>query len=704
MCTKIISDPTRVRQVILNLATNAIKFTEKGEVVVRVSSTFETATHIRLKLAVSDTGIGISKEAQARLFGAFEQADQSTSRRYGGTGLGLAISKRIVALMGGQIGLESELGKGSTFWFEIEVPKQEMAAVEVKAVEEEPETDFWGLRILVVNESESFTSYIGHHLQRWNTVFRIAKSGKEALEMSRRQAERGSSFEFVVLDYRLPDMDGLQLAEKLSHPDFGPKPGMVLFTSFQEEVPADKAREAGILSLLTKPIKPTELRQAILRARTGNLRPLDLQATARRETLKVVEEVATVPPMSLLLVEDSPVNQEVAILLLEGWNHQIETAENGLVALEKLRQKTYDCVLMDCQMPEMDGYEATRAIRKVETGTLDTEVFIVAMTANAMPGDRERCLETGMNDYVGKPIEERDLVRALGKAVENISKRGRTLQLTGVTPVVVSASEGVATAAVKSVQAAPAPIQVRQDSVETEEEEDEPYFPERLVNLFISETRARIQDLNKAVEDKDTDKVSRSLHTIKGTAGNFKAKKLFNLAKELEVLNTGSGLEALSPRLPEMTRLFEEIALKLQSHGKAKAGSLAEVGELISQKETAKAEEAVPQNGTHGVQEVADDEEPYFPARLVNLFISETEMRLGELKESLNHEDVSTLSRCLHTIKGTAGNFHAKRLYLVTSEMELALKEGNLGEVRNRLPQMEEAFSEARNQLRPSQS
>ena len=657
VCTKIKSDPTRMRQVILNLVTNSIKFTEKGEVVIRVSSTFETETMIRLKVAVTDTGIGISDEAQSRLFGAFVQADQSTSRRYGGTGLGLAISQKIIALMGGKVAVQSKLGVGSTFWFEVDIPKQEL--IVPKVLQDEPEADFWGLRILLVNDSESFCTYLGHHFKRWNTVFRTVKTGAEALDFTRKQAARGSHFEFVVIDARLPDMEGLQLAQELGKAEYGPRPGMVLLTSFQDEVPQDKARDLGILGLLSKPIKPTELRQAILRARSEVVEGMASLPQKMEQVNRVqVEEEVKVPPLSILLVEDSPVNREVAILLLESWNHQVETAQNGLIALKMLAEKRYDCVLMDCQMPEMDGYEATRAIRELTTQVLDHDIYIVAMTANAMPGDREKCLGVGMNDYIGKPFEEKDLIAALKRGADRNSAYAKESQFNLNQLKSKSVDDGI--------------------SVEIDvSEEGRPYFPARLVNLFISETRARIDDLKKAVVDNNKEAAARSLHTIKGTAGNFQAHSLYAEALQLEGRLESEGLIYLEQDITELDNKFNHFCLSLKEP------------EPLVPVVTAAPEE---------IKE-SEEVEPYFPARLVHLYISETEMRLAELRESMQKADFPSLARTIHTIKGTAGNFRAKTLLTICREMEEDVRNQDLNKVEFKLPSLELAFEFSKKQL-----
>ncbi|MDR0532578.1 MAG: response regulator [Verrucomicrobiales bacterium] len=667
--TKIKADPTRLRQVLLNLISNAIKFTDKGEVVIRIRSVECEQGYAGLRVQVQDTGIGISQDAQDRLFGAFEQADHSTGRRYGGTGLGLAICKKIIELFGGSIGVESQLGIGSTFWFEIAVPKQTLA--DGTAEEAEDKTNLWGLRVLLVSESEAFGAYLGQHLRRWNTVFRNARNGKEALELLDRQNANGVQFECICIDSRLPDMSSLELSKKLR--DANNSGRVILFTSFQDEIKGEQAREAGIFDLIAKPIKPVELRDSMLQARSGHERrlakPVQVQETA-------TDPAEQLPPLHLLLVEDSLVNQEVAILLLEGWGHRVDVAGHGLEALEKLRHHRYDGILMDCQMPEMDGYEATKTIRNTDTRLQEHDTYIIAMTANAMPGDRERCLDCGMNEYLGKPIEEDELVSALKKCLQHLESSGKKRCLDGA----VNISKR------KTPEAEPQkPVQTA-----VKNSEEEPYFPERLINLFIQETETRLEELKRALAQDATSDLRRIIHTIKGTAANFRANELHRVTLSMEERLHAGDNEAIPVLLIEAREAFR--------HTKERFGRNRQDREKPVDNHNHR-----PKSSYEPVSHVADEaEEPYFPARLVELFITETGSRILELGELFHQGDLQQSLVVLHNIKGTVGNFRAKQLHTLVIKMESALQDSDLDGSGKLLRQIESEFKRVCVQLMPS--
>jgi len=381
--TRIISDSTRLRQVILNLCSNAVKFTEKGEVVVRMDQIRETDSHVTLKISIKDTGIGLTPETRERLFRPFEQGDRSTSRKFGGTGLGLAICKKIVEMLGGTIGCESEPGQGSTFWFTIDFAKQKSPALNDRSEEE-----LWGLRILIVGESHTFGSYLEQHMAKWKVVSRVVQNAPAALELARSQAERGTVFDIVIADYHLQTMDGAALAREFHADPHLARSRFILLTSFENEVNLDQLKSIGVAAAMVKPIKPSELYDTLaasIRERSAQdhalaeehipndvVIPVPLPTTPRfldasapspqpqmpkvETTLPPEEDrihIATTskerscPPLHLLLVEDSEVNREVALILLESWGHTLETAENGRVAVEMLQSRRYDGILMD---------------------------------------------------------------------------------------------------------------------------------------------------------------------------------------------------------------------------------------------------------------------------------------------------------------------------------------------------------------------
>jgi two-component system, sensor histidine kinase and response regulator len=412
--SQLLGDPGRLRQVLVNLIGNAIKFTERGEVVIRVASEMESDDAVILRFSVSDTGIGISAEAQQRLFGAFIQADSSTTRKYGGTGLGLAISKRLVSLMGGDIGVESEPGKGTTFWFTAVFTKQKNPAPRIKAAPK----DLLNLRVLVVDDNATNRQILRHQIFSWNMQKGSAASGGEALEVLREAAISGVPFDIALLDMQMPEMDGLALARAIKADPAISRTSLVMLSSLSEAMGQGELKAIGIESYLVKPVKQSRLFECLLEV-IG-------QATNLRDPGPVLDTTSGAPPdvfppvpaLRILMAEDNRVNQRVALAQLHKLGFTAHAVENGLEALEALKKATYDVLLMDCQMPRMDGYEATQAIRREENSEgsaagAKPRIHIIAMTANAMIGDREKCVAAGMDDFITKPVKLADLRKAL---------------------------------------------------------------------------------------------------------------------------------------------------------------------------------------------------------------------------------------------------------------------------------------------------
>lgn len=412
-------DPNRLRQVLLNLAGNAVKFTAKGEVLIKVMPEERDPDNRNIRFEVQDTGIGLSDEARERLFQPFTQADGSTTRRYGGTGLGLSISKKLVELMDGVIGVESEEGKGSLFWFAISMHPGQPQAEQA----ERRRADLRGLRILVVDDSDSSRDIVHRYSVSWGMRNGGTPSPLEALEILKREIDKGEPYDLLVLDFLMPEMDGLQLARTIRADSSMKNLKMIMISSYDMPGHRDSVLAAGVDGYLLKPVKQSQLFDAIatVMKRTVTV-PDSFRAVAipNRKTEKAAADSAAV---KVLLAEDNPANQKLAMLLLQKMGYEGHLVVNGREALNKVKVENYDLVLMDCQMPEMDGYEATQAIRAYEK-TTGHHIPIIAMTANAMLDDRDKCLKIGMDDYISKPINPQRLQEILHRWSRSHQKEG----------------------------------------------------------------------------------------------------------------------------------------------------------------------------------------------------------------------------------------------------------------------------------------
>jgi two-component system sensor histidine kinase/response regulator len=419
-------DPGRLRQVLTNLIGNAIKFTEGGEVVVRVTLIEDDAKHATLQFDVHDTGIGIPEAAQARLFQAFTQADSSTSRKHGGTGLGLAISKRLVAMMGGRIGVKSEPGHGSTFWFSAKFEKSTNTA----GRRAEADHDGWSkLRVLVVDDNATTRQILRHQVFAWNLQKGSAASGGEALEILRTAAAEDRAYDIALLDLQMPEMDGFALARAIKADPRISSTRLIALTTRGHGHTAREAANAGIEASLTKPVRQSRLLECLV-SMIGNTTTDGLPAKSGTAAVPLSRELREkIQRSRMLLAEDNIVNQKVANAMLSKLGCAVDSAANGFEVLEALQRIPYDLILMDYQMPEMDGYEATRLIRKQEQDSSQVcrwkaPIYIIALTASAMQGDKERCLKVGMDDYVSKPIRTSELQAAFERWSHAIGATG----------------------------------------------------------------------------------------------------------------------------------------------------------------------------------------------------------------------------------------------------------------------------------------
>jgi PAS domain S-box-containing protein len=408
-------DPTRLSQVLTNLLGNAIKFTEQGEVVLRVVVERDSDSRVVLRFSVTDTGIGIPRHIQERLFQPFQQADSSTTRKYGGTGLGLAISKKLVSLMKGEIGVQSEAGQGTTFWFTAEFEKQTGDPKPVRG----DCRDLFNLRVLVVDDNATNRQILRHQVLAWKMQRGSAAGGNEALKIMRAAVAAKEPYDIALLDMQMPEMDGLMLARAIKDdPSLAPT-RLIILTSLGYRLTKEELLAAGIDAYLVKPIKQSRLYDTLVTVVGGAKAEKTLTETAQAPQQNTESE-PSLPLLHVLVADDNQVNQKVASCQLKKLGCAVDVVANGLEVLRALPRMKYDLVFMDCQMPEMDGYEATRAIRKYEQNLetrcqWDAPVHIIAMTANAMQGDREKCLAVGMDDYVSKPMRLAELQAALDR-------------------------------------------------------------------------------------------------------------------------------------------------------------------------------------------------------------------------------------------------------------------------------------------------
>ena len=397
-------DPTRLRQVLINLGGNAIKFTEAGEVAVQVSSLrSEIPDHVQLRFEVRDTGMGISADKIGSLFGAFTQVDASVTRRFGGTGLGLSISKRLVELMGGAIGVSSQLGQGSVFWFTLHLPvaqpdHQPHAARNALA----------GKRVLAVDDNATNRRLLAILFDQWKCEAALASGAAEAIAMLEVERAAGRRFDFAVLDMQMPDVDGLTLGRMIHE-----RPGLqslplVMLTSISQRDGATDAQANGFVAYLSKPVKSAQLFETLVRVLDTAAKP---RPDVERSPVPAIEESLPVKRNGyrILVAEDNVVNQKVAQTLLTRSGYTVDIAQNGSEAIQALETTHYDLVLMDCQRPVLDGYEATRAIRSLHSKVLNRQIPIIALTANAMSGDREKTAQAGMDDFLSKPLRVDEL-------------------------------------------------------------------------------------------------------------------------------------------------------------------------------------------------------------------------------------------------------------------------------------------------------
>jgi CheY-like chemotaxis protein len=530
-------DPVRLRQVLINFVGNAIKFTDAGEIVVRVRAVGKDGL---LRFEVVDTGIGISAEAQTHIFNAFSQADSFTTRKYGGTGLGLAICRQLATLMGGEIGVHSEVNHGSTFWFEVRLePVAETTPTHTRL----PRLKLIGLRALIVDDNTSNREILRQHLQSWGVEVAAAETSVAALAAL--EAD-GARFDLALVDDQMPGMDGIALAKLIRRDPRWSGLRLILLSTRDEH---DGITEDADLfaAILTKPLRRSQILACVTRVMAPQPGAAPDAAPAARApsagapaagTPGAIPASRTSAPR-ILLVEDNPVNREVAVAMLENLGCVIDTAENGRLAVEAVNAGSYDAVLMDCQMPIMDGLTATAEIRLREQTSDASRLPIIALTANAMEGDRERCLAAGMDDFLSKPFTQQQLATLLRRwlALRALPEPERR-DMSRVPLIDSAVLRNIAALA-------------------------KPALLDSMIELYLQHSPGLIDAIETAAANMQPDALSQAVHTLKSSTSNLGGTRLAMVAKECEVLVREGGITQAAPVVLRIRKEYQDFCAAL---------------------------------------------------------------------------------------------------------------------------------------------
>jgi two-component system, sensor histidine kinase and response regulator len=527
---EVVGDPTRLRQVIVNLMGNAIKFTDRGEVVLHVEKENQTEHGVVLHFAIQDSGIGISKDKQKLIFEAFAQADSSSRRKYGGTGLGLTISSRLVQMMGGRIWVESEPGQGSTFHFTtvFQLPQAAAARRDRDSV-----VKLEGVHVLVVDDNPTNRRILERTLTQWGMRSTLADSGWTALAALKKAKESGDPVSLMLLDAQMPGMDGFAVASKIQQDPDLPAATVMMLTSGGQRGDAIRCREVGISAYLTKPVRQVELREAMLKVLGMKNEKSDDKKLVTRHSMREARR-----QLKVLLVEDNAINRELAVRLLKKRGHTISVAGNGNEALTAVEAEQFDVVLMDVQMPEMDGFEATAEIRRREVSS-GKHLPIVAMTAHAMKGDRERCLAAGMDAYISKPIQFDELIEVTESLVGGERPEG-----------------------------APWDIEVALGRVGG----DYALLAD-LASIFCEQIPKLLGAVQKAFAAKNLQELKRATHSLRSALATFAADSATEAAAKMEAFSSLSDFEAFPDACNDLAAKAEALRCVLQEFAVAQGAS-----------------------------------------------------------------------------------------------------------------------------------
>jgi len=555
-------DPNRLRQIFNNLLSNAIKFTNNGgEVSIRIHQVAEAGSQVTLRCEVKDSGIGIAPEAQAKLFQPFTQADTSTTRRYGGTGLGLAICRSLIEMMQGEMGVNSTPGKGSTFWFTVKLEKQSRTSSDTETFRSTIEIA--GSRALIVDDNATNREILHYQLLAWKIQNASTSGGAEALTLLREAVSAGAPYNLVILDMQMPVMDGVMLARAIKADPALAHTKLIMLSSMSEQLEQDELRAVGINACLVKPAKQSCLFNCIADA---------LGAKRAPTSGNIVAETSAAPAGShkvrILLAEDNTINQDVALGQLDRLGYTADVVANGREALDAVNSKPYDIVLMDCMMPEMDGYEATKKIRALERQNVNSRprVHIVAMTANAMLGDRDKCMAAGMDDYVSKPVQLADLRRAIEKCNGNGQVAANGSKAAPAVPLKVEVSSPVVESGTVTASTE-APVDLERL---TEVSNGKPEKMQRHLNTFLTQATEISQGLAIAIRIGNPRDVRLLAHKFVGASSSLGMIAVVPTLSQLEQMGDAGNLEGVNEVYQEFMRQLERVRQFIEEYQKSR--------------------------------------------------------------------------------------------------------------------------------------
>jgi signal transduction histidine kinase/DNA-binding response OmpR family regulator/HPt (histidine-containing phosphotransfer) domain-containing protein len=595
--TRLKGDPGRIRQILLNLVGNAIKFTNQGEVSVQVLFMGASESQVEIRFHVWDTGIGIAPEAKDKLFDSFTQADSSTTRKYGGTGLGLTICKQLVERMDGTIGVESQQGQWSLFWFSVKLD----IASPTAQTEWLPRLDLRGQRVLCVDDNPTNLFLLESYAKSWGMEPTTTSIAQQCIPILQEAAESGHPFDLAILDRSMPELDGIQLGQLIrDEPDLA-HTKLLLLTSIGQRGEAAAAHQAGFAGYLTKPLRKIQLHDglAAVMGYCWNEEPEQIRPLVTRHTLKETQRLSR---DKILVADDHAINQQLIVLLLERLGYGSDVVTTGREAVKAVATGSYALVLMDCQMPEMDGFEATRMIREAEsenskelggknneqeTNLSDTSdssrdtphgsrIPIVALTANALPGDRKKCLTAGMDEYISKPIRLEELALALERLLPVHPEDSYTLE----PPIALESDFNESNVSANHMNNDDSPISANKASNSEDEnpspmnhalfqewqEHGGPEFVAKMAEQFVSDVMTCVRAIEQAFDQKDSHGLGEAAHGLKGICANMGATQLHHMAIKIEkasregkTLDGAQTMEMLQTAVAHVTNFLANV-------------------------------------------------------------------------------------------------------------------------------------------------